>query len=178
MMQLGMLGLGRMGANLARRLMKGGHDCVVYDANASLIVDLEKEGASGALNLDEFVGKLTAPRIVWIMVPAAAVGPVIGELKGRMQQGDIVIDGGNSYYKDDIARARELGKLGIHFVDVGTSGGVWGLERGYCLMIGGENDVVGMLDPVFRTLAPGSGEIERTAVRSGEPSTSELGYLH
>ena len=177
-MQLGMLGLGRMGANIVRRLMKDGHECVVFDTDADVIAELEKEGATGAANIDEFIAKLALPRAVWIMVPAAVVGHVVKDLAARMQADDIIIDGGNSYYKDDMAHARELGSRGIHFVDVGTSGGVWGLERGYCLMIGGETQVVAHLDPIFKTIAPGVGEIERTAGRSGDPSTSEQGYLH
>ena len=177
-MQLGMLGLGRMGANIVRRLMKDGHECVVFDTDADVIAELEKEGATGAANIDEFIAKLALPRAVWIMVPAAVVGHVVKDLAARMQTDDIIIDGGNSYYKDDMAHARELGSRGIHFVDVGTSGGVWGLERGYCLMIGGETQVVAHLDPIFKTIAPGVGEIERTAGRSGDPSTSEQGYLH
>ena len=177
-MQLGMLGLGRMGANIVRRLMKDGHECVVFDTDADVIAELEKEGATGAANIDEFIAKLALPRAVWIMVPAAVVGHVVKDLAARMQTDDIIIDGGNSYYKDDMAHARELGSRGIHFVDVGTSGGVWGLERGYCLMIGGETQVVAHLDPIFKTIAPGVGEIERTAGRSGNPSTSEQGYLH
>ncbi|MFQ5644916.1 MAG: phosphogluconate dehydrogenase (NAD(+)-dependent, decarboxylating) [Thiogranum sp.] len=177
-MQLGMLGLGRMGANIVRRLMKDGHECVVFDTDAGAVAALEKEGATGAGSGREFIEKLEAPRAVWIMVPAAVVGPVIRDLAGHMQAGDIIIDGGNSYYKDDMAHARELGEQGIHFVDVGTSGGVWGLERGYCLMIGGETQVVSHLDPLFKTIAPGVGAIERTAGRSGAPATSEQGYLH
>jgi 6-phosphogluconate dehydrogenase len=167
-----------MGANIVRRLMKDGHECVVFDTDADAIAELEKEGATGAANIDEFIAKLALPRAVWIMVPAAVVGHVIKDLAARMQADDIIIDGGNSYYKDDMAHARELDSRGIHFVDVGTSGGVWGLERGYCLMIGGETQVVAHLDPIFKTIAPGVGEIERTAGRSGNPSTSEQGYLH
>ena len=156
-MQLGMIGLGRMGANLVRRLMRGGHDCVVYDVNAEAVAQLESEGASGARSLEEFVGKLERPRAAWIMVPAALVGRIAGELSTLMEPGDIVIDGGNSYYRDDVARARQLAAKGLHFVDVGTSGGVFGLERGFCLMIGGEEQVVRHLDPLFRTIAPGVG---------------------
>ncbi|HHH44919.1 MAG TPA: decarboxylating 6-phosphogluconate dehydrogenase [Gammaproteobacteria bacterium] len=177
-MQIGMLGLGRMGANLVRRLMKDGHECVVYNRTPEPTRELAAEGAVGTANLDEFVSKLETPRVVWIMVPAAVVDGVIDDLAKRMQPGDIIIDGGNSYYKDDMAHARELGKQGIHFVDVGTSGGVWGLERGYCLMIGGETEIVRHLDPLFKTIAPGMGDIERTPGRSGEPATSEQGYLH
>ncbi|HED18022.1 MAG TPA: decarboxylating 6-phosphogluconate dehydrogenase [Gammaproteobacteria bacterium] len=177
-MQLGMLGLGRMGANIVRRLMKAGHECVVFDTDSSAVAALEKDGATGAASIDELIAKLEAPRAVWIMVPAAVVEPVVRDLAGCMQADDIIIDGGNSYYKDDMARARELGDKGIHYVDIGTSGGVWGLERGYCLMIGGETQVVGHLDPIFKTIAPGVGDIERTPGRSGEPAISEQGYLH
>ncbi|HFD78833.1 MAG TPA: decarboxylating 6-phosphogluconate dehydrogenase [Gammaproteobacteria bacterium] len=177
-MQLGMLGLGRMGANLVRRLMKGGHQCVVYDTNAEAVNGLEKEGAVGATDLSTFVSCLQTPRAIWIMVPAAAVDSVIEELSPLLQAGDILIDGGNSFYKDDIARAKALRERGLHYVDIGTSGGVWGLERGYCLMIGGEDEVVAHLDPLLKTIAPGSGDIERTRGRSGEPSPSEQGYLH
>lgn len=177
-MQLGMLGLGRMGANIVRRLMKDGHECVVFDTDASAVLALEKEGAIGAATIDEFVSKLAVPRAVWVMVPAAVVDPVVSDLAAHMQADDIIIDGGNSYYKDDMSRAKELATRGIHYVDVGTSGGVWGLERGYCLMIGGENAVISHLDPIFKTIAPGVGEIERTAGCSGEASTSEQGYLH
>lgn len=177
-MQLGMLGLGRMGANIVRRLMKAGHECVVFDTDSNAVAALEKDGATGAANIDEFITKLAAPRAVWIMVPAAVVGPVVRDLAGHMQADDIIIDGGNSYYKDDMARARELGDKGIHYVDIGTSGGVWGLERGYCLMIGGETPVVGHLDPIFKTIAPGVGDMERTPGRRGEPAMSEQGYLH
>jgi 6-phosphogluconate dehydrogenase len=140
--------------------------------------NLEKEGATGAATIDEFIARLAAPRAVWIMVPAAVVDPVVNDLASHMQADDIIIDGGNSYYKDDMRRAKELGTKGIHYVDIGTSGGVWGLERGYCLMIGGENTVVSHLDPIFKTIAPGMGDIERTAGRSGDASTSEQGYLH
>jgi len=177
-MQLGMLGLGRMGANIVRRIMNDGHTSVVYDSSPDAVTTLEKEGAIGSSDLKDFVSKLELPRVVWIMVPAAVVGSVVNELAGLLQDGDIIIDGGNSYYKDDIAQAKKLSSQGLHYVDVGTSGGVWGLERGYCLMIGGEDEVVEHLDPLFKTIAPGIGDIERTAGRSGEPSSSELGYLH
>jgi len=177
-MQLGMLGLGRMGANIVRRLMKAGHECVVFDTDTSAVAALEKDGAAGAATVDEFIAKLEVPRAVWVMVPAAVVAPVVEDLAAHMQADDIIIDGGNSYYKDDMARALELRDKGIHYVDVGTSGGVWGLERGYCLMIGGEKQVIGHLDPIFRTIAPGVGDIERTPGRSGEPAMSEQGYLH
>ena len=177
-MQLGMIGLGRMGANLVRRLIRGGHECVVFDVNPDVVAQLESEGATGSASLADFASKLTPPRACWIMVPAALVEKIAGELAGELTPGDIVIDGGNSYYKDDIDRAKTLKEKGIHFVDVGTSGGVFGLERGFCLMIGGETEIVRHLDPIFRTLAPGVAAAERTAGRSGEPSPAEQGYLH
>ncbi len=177
-MQIGMLGLGRMGANMVRRLMNDGHECVVFDHDAAVVKQLEGEGAIGASDLKDFISKLSLPRAVWIMVPAAVVDSVVSELSGLMSAEDIIIDGGNSYYKDDIARAKTLAAQKLHYVDVGTSGGVWGLERGYCLMIGGEKDIVDHLNPVFATIAPGIGDIERTTGRDGEPSVSELGYLH
>ncbi len=155
-MQLGMIGLGRMGANLVRRLMRDGHECVAYDVSADAVKALEGEGAAGATKLEDFVAKLDKPRAIWIMVPAAVVDSTLADLVPLLDQGDIVIDGGNSYYHDDIRRAGELQKSGIHYVDVGTSGGVFGLERGFCLMIGGEDDVVSHLDPIFATIAPGS----------------------
>ena len=177
-MQIGILGLGRMGANMARRLTRDGHECVVHTRDATKVDALVKEGAVGAYDMDEFIQKLTPPRAVWIMVPAAVVDSIIEQLASRMQPGDIIIDGGNSYYKDDIRRAKSLAGQGLHYLDIGTSGGVWGLERGYCLMIGGEAETVALLDPVFRSIAPGLGSIERTPGREGKPSTSELGYLH
>ncbi len=177
-MQIGILGLGRMGANMARRLIRDGHECVVHTRDASKVDALVGEGAIGAYDMDEFIERLTPPRAVWIMVPAAVVDTVIDQLASRMQRDDIIIDGGNSYYKDDIKRAEALAGQGIHYLDIGTSGGVWGLERGYCLMIGGETETVASLDPVFRSIAPGIGDIERTPGREGEPSTSEQGYLH
>ena len=157
-MQLGMIGLGRMGANMVRRLIKAGHECVVFDRSPEAVADLGKQGAAGSSSLDEFLSKLKPPRAVWLMVPAAVVDQTLEQLATRMQKGDIIIDGGNSYYIDDIRRAKELQPKGIHYADVGTSGGVWGLERGYCLMIGGEPDIVKHLDPIFKTLAPGTRE--------------------
>ena len=177
-MQLGMVGLGRMGANMVRRLMKDGHDCVVYDVSAEPVKELAGEGATGTDSWDDFVAKLDKPRNVWLMVPAAFVDSTAKELSDRMDKGDTLIDGGNSYYHDDIRRAGELRPKGIHYVDVGVSGGVWGLERGYCQMIGGEDEAVQRLDPIFRSLAPGIGDIDRTEGRTGDPSPSEMGYLH
>ena len=177
-MQIGMIGLGRMGANMVRRLLRDGHECVVYGRKAGAFAELAKEGAIGTTDLDEFVAKLSKPCAIWIMVPAAAVDQVIDKLVQRLQPDDIIIDGGNSYYKDDIIRAKRLQPNGIHYMDVGTSGGVFGLERGYCMMIGGEEQTVKHLDPVFATLAPGIGDIERTPGCSGEPNQAELGYLH
>jgi 6-phosphogluconate dehydrogenase len=177
-MQLGMVGLGRMGANMVRRLMKDGHDCVVYDVSADPVKELAGEGATGTDSWDDFVAKLDKPRNVWLMVPAAFVESTAKELSDRMDEGDTLIDGGNSYYHDDIRRAGELRPKGIHYVDVGVSGGVWGLERGYCQMIGGEDEAVQRLDPIFRSLAPGIGDIDRTEGRTGDPSPSEMGYLH
>src|SRR5262245_55487448 len=177
-MQFGMIGLGRMGANMVRRLMRKGHKCVVYDRAPEAVAKLAKEGATGAASLAEFVRKLKKPRSLCLMVPAAFVDASIDELTPLLERGDTVIDGGNSHYHDDIARARRLSGQGLHYVDMGTSGGVWGLERGYCLMIGGEDDVVKRLDPVFATLAPGRGEIPRTAGREALGGTAEQGYLH
>ena len=177
-MQLGMIGLGRMGANMVRRLQKAGHQCVAYDRNADSVKQLSGEGATGAASLEEFVAKLQKPRAIWLMVPAAVVDATIAGLLPKLSKDDILIDGGNSYYIDDIRRARELSAKGIHYVDVGTSGGVWGLERGYCQMIGGETQVVQHLDPIFKTLAPGRGNIERTPGREKTPGTAEEGYLH
>ncbi len=176
-MQLGMIGLGRMGANMVRRLMRGGHSCVVYDRAATAVAALVAENATGAASLDELVRKLTAPRAVWVMVPASVVDSTIAELRQLLEPGDIVIDGGNSHYVDDIRRAADLIRAGIHYVDVGTSGGVWGLERGYCMMIGGEKAVVKDLDPLFATLAPGRGDTPTTAGRN-RSGTAERGYLH
>jgi 6-phosphogluconate dehydrogenase len=177
-MQLGMIGLGRMGANMVRRLMKAGHDCVVYDVSPDSVKSLAGEGATGSESMADFVGKLEKPRSIWLMVPAAVVDGTLDELVPLLDEGDAVIDGGNSYYRDDIRRAKRLAEDGIHYVDVGTSGGVWGLDRGYCLMIGGPDEAVGRLDPIFATLAPGVESAGRTPGRSGDPSASEQGYLH
>ena len=177
-MQLGMIGLGRMGANMVRRLLKGGHQCAVFDRSAKAVAELVKEKAVGADSLAEFARSLAKPRAVWLMVPVGVVDQAIADLMPHLEPGDILIDGGNSYYVDDIRRARELMPAGIHYVDVGTSGGVWGLERGYCMMIGGEAEVVGHLDPIFATLAPGPGDIPRTPGRERRGGTSEQGYLH
>jgi len=177
-MQLGMIGLGRMGANMVRRLLKGGHECVVFDRNAASVTELAAAGAAGATSLDEFVKLLKAPRAVWLMVPAAVVDGTLAELTRRVQKGDTIIDGGNSYYVDDIRRSKELAAKGINYVDVGTSGGVWGLERGYCQMIGGPQEVVQRLDPIFKTLAPGRGNLPRTPGREKLPGTAEEGYLY
>jgi 6-phosphogluconate dehydrogenase len=178
-MQLGMVGLGRMGANIVRRLMRDGHECVVYDINPESVAALESEGATGATSVEDFVGKLSAPRAVWVMVPAGEITrkTVMG-LAEHLEAGDIVIDGGNTYYRDDIARAEELAKKGIHYVDVGTSGGVWGLERGYSEMIGGEDEIVAHLEPIFASIAPGVEAAERTPGRTGPPAQAEHGYLH
>jgi 6-phosphogluconate dehydrogenase len=177
-MQLGMVGLGRMGANMVRRLIKGGHQCVVYDRAVQAVEDLAKEKALGAASPADFVKKLVKPRGVWLMVPAGAVDQTIAEFVPLLEPGDILIDGGNSYYVDDIRRAKELAARKIHYVDVGTSGGVWGLERGYCMMIGGEKEVVQRLDPILATLAPGIGNIPRTPGREKLDGTPEQGYLH
>ena len=177
-MQLGMIGLGRMGANMVRRLLRGGHECVVFDMSAAAVAELAKEKAVGTASLAEFVKKLEKPRAVWLMVPAGVVDKSIADLLPHLESGDILIDGGNSYYVDDIRRAKELKPKGIHYVDVGTSGGVWGLDRGYCMMVGGEADTVKHLDPIFATLAPGRGDIPRTPGREKAGGTAELGYLH
>jgi len=176
-MQLGMIGLGRMGANLVRRLMRDGHRCVAYDRNPDVIKSLEAEGATAASSLADFVAKLEAPRNIWIMVPAGVVESTLVQLRPLLEPDDIVIDGGNSYYRDDITRAADLRRDGIHYVDVGTSGGVWGLERGYCLMIGGEDEPVRRLNPIFLTIAPGAGSVEPTPGRTAG-GTAEQGYLH
>jgi len=173
-----MIGLGRMGANMVRRLMKAGHDCVVYDVSPDSVKSLAGEGATGSESMADFVGKLEKPRSIWLMVPAAVVDGTLDELVPLLDEDDAVIDGGNSYYRDDIRRAKRLAEDGIHYVDVGTSGGVWGLDRGYCLMIGGPDEAVGRLDPIFATLAPGVESAGRTPGRSGDPSASEQGYLH
>ncbi|MBL8888062.1 MAG: decarboxylating 6-phosphogluconate dehydrogenase [Phycisphaerales bacterium] len=177
-MQLGMIGLGRMGANMVRRLIKGGHQCVVFDMSQQAVQDLEKEKAVGAASLAEFVKKLDKPRAVWLMVPAAVVDKSIASLLPLLESGDTIIDGGNSYYIDDIRRAKELAVKNINYLDVGTSGGVWGLERGYCMMIGGPQVAVKYLDPIFKTLAPGIGSIDRTPGREKIAGTAEQGYLH
>jgi 6-phosphogluconate dehydrogenase len=177
-MQLGMIGLGRMGANMVRRLMKAGHQCVVWDMNPASVKELAGEGATGAGSADEFLSRLQPPRNVWLMVPAAVVDASISQLAPKMQKDDVLIDGGNSYYIDDIRRQNELRSKGIHYLDVGTSGGVWGLERGYCMMIGGDTEAVQRLDPIFQTLAPGRGTIDRTPGREKAGGTAENGYLH
>ena len=177
-MQLGMIGLGRMGANMVRRLLEGGHDCVVFDRSPKVVEQLAEEKAVGASSLADLASNLEKPRAVWLMVPAAVVDRMIADLLPYLEEGDILIDGGNSYYIDDIRRAKELAAKRIHYVDVGTSGGVWGLERGYCMMIGGPDQAVERLDPVFTTLAPGVGDIPRTPNRERIGGTAEQGYLH
>jgi len=177
-MQLGMIGLGRMGANIVRRLMRDGHDCVVYDVGPEAVAELEGEGATGSASLEEFVQKLEKPRAAWVMIPAGITERVVMELAELMEPGDMIIDGGNSFYRDDIDRAKKLASKGIHYVDVGTSGGVFGLERGFCLMIGGEEEIVRHLDPLFKTIAPGADAAPRTPTRQNGRSTAEDGYLH
>ncbi len=178
-MQIGMIGLGRMGGNMVRRLLRGGHECVVYDLSANAIAELVADGASGAGTLDEFVQRLQPPRTAWIMVPAGdPTESMVQELGKRMEKGDAIVDGGNSYYKDDVRRGKALAEKGVFYVDAGTSGGVWGLERGYCLMIGGEREVVERLDPIWKTLAPGRGDVPPAPGREGKKSTAEDGYLH
>ena len=178
-MQLGMIGLGRMGANIVRRLMREGHECVVYNRSPEKVKELQDEGAIGTTSLDDFVSKLTKPRAAWVMVPAGeATDKMVMDLSERMEPGDIIIDGGNSYYKDDVRRAKILQEKGIHYIDCGTSGGVWGLDRGYCLMIGGDKESVEHLDPIFKTIAPGQGDISHTPGREKLNSTAEAGYLH
>ena len=177
-MHLGMIGLGRMGANLVRRLTKDGHQCVVYDVNPAAVKKIAGSGVQGAASIDELVAKLAKPRAVWVMVPAGVAGKTVEELAARMDAGDIIIDGGNSYYRDDILRAKALKRKGIHYVDCGTSGGVFGLERGYCLMIGGEDPIVKHLDPIFKSIAPGVEAAPRTPGKKGSPGPAEHGYLH
>jgi 6-phosphogluconate dehydrogenase len=178
-MQLGMVGLGRMGGNIVRRLMRDGHECVAFDANTDAVKQLEEEGATGSGSLDEFVEGLSRPRVAWVMVPAGAgTESVVRELSSRMTDGDTIVDGGNSYYRDDVRRSAELSQRGIHYVDVGTSGGVFGLERGFCMMIGGEAEIVGRLDPIFASLCPGVDSAPRTPGRTGVATPAENGYLH
>jgi 6-phosphogluconate dehydrogenase len=177
-MQLGMIGLGRMGANMVRRLQRTGHHCVAFDRNAESVKEVTRDGATAATSLDDLVKKLQRPRAVWLMVPAAVVDATLQDLAGKLDSGDIIIDGGNSYYIDDIRRANDLATKNLHYVDVGTSGGVWGLERGYCQMIGGEKQIVEHLDPIFKSLAPGRGNVSRTPGREKVPGTAEEGYLH
>jgi len=177
-MQLGMVGLGRMGANMVLRLMKGGHECVVFDVSPKAVDDLAAKGATGSKSIEDFIQKLSKPRAIWLMVPAGAVDDTTAKILPHLEADDILIDGGNSYYVDDIRRAKQLKEKKIHYVDVGTSGGVWGLERGYCMMIGGETDIVQHLDPIFKTLAPGRGDLPRTAGREKIEGTAEEGYLH
>jgi 6-phosphogluconate dehydrogenase len=178
-MQLGVVGLGRMGGNIAQRLMQHGHSCVVYDKSPDAVASITGKGATGSRSLSEMVAKLTAPRAIWLMLPAGKITEdAVTELRGALQAGDILIDGGNTFYKDDVRRARELKQKGIHYLDVGTSGGIWGFERGYCLMIGGDKEPVTHLDPIFSALAPGLGHIERTAGRDGRDKRPERGYMH
>src|SRR5579884_1977399 len=177
-MQLGMIGLGRMGANMVRRLLRDGHECVVFDVDQAVVAQLAGEGALGTGSLAELAARLAPPRAVWIMVPAALVGRILDDLTPYLERDDVVVDGGDSYYRDDVDRSRALAARGLHLVDVGTSGGIHGLERGYCLMIGGEVEAVRRLDPVFRSLAPGLGAAPRTPGKTGDPSPAELGYLH
>ena len=177
-MQLGMIGLGRMGANMVRRLLKSGQKCVVFDRSPNAVGDMAKDGAEGASSLADLVAKLERPRAIWLMVPAAVVDQTIGELSPLLENGDTIIDGGNSYYVDDIERAKGLRSLGLHYVDVGTSGGIWGLDRGYCMMIGGDTEIVQRLDPIFAALAPGLGQVPRTPGRDKLGGTAEQGYLH
>src|SRR6516225_5003417 len=177
-MQLGMVGLGRMGANMVRRLIRDGHDCVVFDMSSKAVADLVAEKATGSSSLEDLVKKLAKPRAVWLMVPAAVVDETIAKVVPSLEPGDILIDGGNSYYIDDIRRAKELAPKQIHYVDVGTSGGVWGLERGYCMMVGGEKTVVKHIDPILASLAPGAGNVARTPGRETLGGTAERGYLH
>ena len=177
-MQLGMVGLGRMGGNIVRRLMRDGHECVVFDVNADAVTALGAEGAVGAASLADLVSKLEAPRAIWLMIPAGLTGRVVDELTPLLEPGDIVIDGGNSNYRDDVRRAAALKDTGIHYVDIGTSGGVFGLERGYCLMVGGPEEAFRRIEPILKTISPGNGEVSRTPGRSGDFAPEELGYLH
>jgi 6-phosphogluconate dehydrogenase len=177
-MQLGMIGLGRMGANMVRRLMRAGHECVAFDVSSAAVQQLADEGADGADSLEDLISKLEPPRAVWLMVPAAIVDQTLDSLAPLLDAGDAVIDGGNSYYRDDLRRAARVGEQDLQYVDVGTSGGVWGLERGYCLMIGGPDEAVQRLDPIFASLAPGTDTAPRTPGREGEPTPAEQGYLH
>lgn len=177
-MQIGMIGLGRMGSNMVRRLLQGGHECVVYNRSSEAVKALRSEGSVGAISLEDFVARMTRPRAIWLMVPATVVDEMLAQLLPLLEAGDILIDGGNSYYRDDVRRAAQLQHNGLHYVDVGTSGGIAGLERGYCLMIGGEKDIVRHLDPVFATLAPGVGAAPRTPGRHKPEATAEQGYLH
>ncbi|MFT4211581.1 MAG: decarboxylating 6-phosphogluconate dehydrogenase [Microbacterium sp.] len=177
-MQLAMVGLGRMGANIVRRLQKSGHDCVVYDVNADAVAALAAEGATGADSYADLARRLSAPRVVWLMIPAGLTGQVVEQVAAVLEPGDVIIDGGNSNYRDDVRRAAALRPGGIHYVDIGTSGGVFGLERGYCLMVGGPDEAVALIDPILRTIAPGAGEAPRTPGRTGELAPEELGYLH
>jgi len=177
-MQIGMIGLGRMGANMVRRLLKAGHECVVFDVNKANVDALVAEGAVGSTSMADLVSKLAAPRAVWLMLPAAITHKIALEIAGSMQKGDALIDGGNSNYRDAMDLANELAPKGIDMIDAGTSGGVWGLDRGYCMMIGGPKDVLEHLDPIFGTLAPGIGDVERTPGRSGNPSRVDRGYIH
>jgi 6-phosphogluconate dehydrogenase len=177
-MQLGMIGLGRMGANIVRRLMRNGHECVVFDVNREFVSALEGEGATGAITMEEFVDKLSKPRVCWVMIPAGITGKIVEQLADILDDGDIIIDGGNSNYRDDVRRAAKLREQGIHYVDVGTSGGVFGLERGYCLMVGGDDSAIQTIDPILKTIAPGTGEVARTPGREGDLAPEEQGYLH
>jgi 6-phosphogluconate dehydrogenase len=177
-MQMGMIGLGRMGGNMAERCMRAGHEIAVFDGNADTVAGYVAKGAVGASSLSDMISKMTKPRAIWMMVPAAVVDKVIGDLANQLESGDILIDGGNSYYIDDIRRAKELKAKGLHYVDVGTSGGIWGLDRGYCMMIGGEDNIVKHLDPIFATLAPSIDAAPRTPGREGKGGTAEHGYLH
>jgi len=177
-MQLGMIGLGRMGANMVRRLLRNGHQCVVFDTNPDVVAELVAEGAAGATSLEEFVSKLEKPRNAWVMIPAAITDKIVDQLAALLEPGDTIIDGGNSYFRDDRRRSEALRPKGLHYLDVGTSGGVWGLERGYCMMIGGDTEAVERMDPVFKTLAPGKGDIPATPGREKLGGTAEMGYLH